>query len=103
MNDVDITALLQKRQVQFIETRTKIESEVTNFLRSLETLDSDIRSKIGYTETKTVKDFLPELWSEPFDIEVYNEQLRTFNELVSRVRSVCDEINKEALRCLMES
>ncbi len=102
MTEKDLESLLRKRQEEFIVTRTQIENEVNTFLKSLETLDEDIKNKIGVDEGKTTRDWLPELWSSKFQIEVYREQLAHLTEYIEKVHSVCDEINKEALRCLTE-
>lgn len=99
MNEIDIEALLHKRQEEFIENRTRIETEVNKFLESLKSTDEDVQRKCQVSD-KTVRDWLPELWSDNFDIEVYEQQLAELNAYIKSVYAVCEQINAEAIKCL---
>lgn len=100
MNSNDVALLVQKRQEQFIETRTIIEREVDGFLQSIRTFDEDVRAKCGTAPGNTARDCLPSLWVEPFDKTVYVNELAVLNDYISKVKAVCDGINREALECL---
>lgn len=100
MDSANIANLLRQRQDEFVEKRTIIESEVNKFLESIAKLDPDVRARCGYVEGAQAKSLLPELWNEPFRIEVYNQQLAGVLSYVKQVSAVCDEINKEAQECL---
>ena len=66
-NDAVAQQLYQQRMNDFIEKRTKIESEVNAFLRSLEVDDEEFRAKCNVQEGLTARDVLPSLWAEEFD------------------------------------
>ncbi len=101
-NNFDIASLIRERQDKFIETRTIIESEVNKFLESIATESEEVRQKFGYVEGASARTLLPELWNEPFRIEVYNQQLSGVLQYVQQVIAVCNEINREALECLRQ-
>lgn len=103
MKEHELAELIRKRQETFIETRTKIETEVNTFLASLENVDTDIKEQVKYNSSMTAKSLLPELWNEPFNMDTYNSQLKELHEFIDRVHSVCDKINQEAMQCLMQS
>lgn len=100
MEAKEIEALLRQRQNKFVEDRTKIETQVDAFFASLQGLDPDIKVKCGVVDNAHARDVLPALWQEPFDEAAYNDQLSKFNAYVAQVRSICDQLNQEALACL---
>lgn len=102
-NPVSVETLLQRRQAEFIEKRTIIESEATKFLESLKLMDEDIKQQINYNPELTARSLFSSLWEEPFSMEKYNQQKAVFDNYVAGVEAVCNEINAEALRCLQES
>lgn len=102
MNSANIANLIRERQDKFVETRTIIEKEVNQFLDSIGKMDADIQEKCGYVAGASAKGLLPELWNEPFNEEVYNNQLSRVLAYINRVQQVCDEINREAIACLQQ-
>lgn len=98
--ETNVAALIQQRQNEFIENRTKIEAEVNKFLKSLETQDADIRQRCNVVDGRTARDVLPSLWAEDFNIETYNAELANLNNYIAYVKQVQDENNREALECL---
>ena len=100
MTEQSVTKLIQDRQNLFIETRTKIETEVDRFLSSLSNLDLDVKAKCGVVDGATCKQLLPALWEEPFSEETYLAQKAKLDEYISQVHTVCDEICQEAIKCL---
>lgn len=100
--DVNVAQLIQSRQNKFIETRTIIDSEVTKFLQSLETLDTNMQEQCKVVPGRTAKDVLPSLWVEPFDIDRYNIELQNLTQYIAGVKSITDSINEEALKCLQQ-
>lgn len=102
MKEHELAELIRKRQENFIETRTKIETEVNTFLASIENVDTDIKEQVEYNSSMTAKNLLPELWNEPFNMDTYKAQLKELNEFIDRVHTICDKINQEAMRCLMQ-
>lgn len=100
MTEQSVTKLIQDRQNLFIETRTKIETEVDRFLSSLSNLDPDVKVKCGVVDDATCKQLLPALWEEPFNEETYLAQKAKLDVYISQVHTVCDEICQEAIKCL---
>lgn len=100
MTEQSVAALIQQREVKFIETRTIIENEVNKFLQSLLSLDADVQQKVGAREGITAKDLLPALWADPFDEATYNQQLSSLMNYIAQVQAICDQINQEARACL---
>lgn len=98
-----VEMLLKRRQDEFIEKRTIIESEVTKFFESLGNLDADIKERINYDPTRNARTELSALWEEPFNMEKYSQQRQVLDQYIALVGSVCDMLNEEALRCLQES
>lgn len=103
MSAVNVEQLIQNRQNQFVETRTIIESEVDKFLRSLENLDLDLQVRCNVKAGVTAKMLLPSLWEEPFNKEKYLAERKAVDTYIAQVKSVCDQINEEALRCLQSA
>ncbi len=96
--------LLTQRQNQFIETRTRIEVEVNNFLNSLIGLDDDIKQAFGYMDSRpTAQQWLPSLWQTPFNMDQYKLELQAFEAYQNKVATIIDKLNEEAIRCLQES
>ena len=92
--------LLRKRQEEFIERRTKIETEVNLFLASIGKMDADIQAECKYNPNVTAKNWLPALWAEPFSKEDYEKQLANFNTYERQVEAICNRLAQEALACL---
>ena len=101
-NDAIAQQLYQKRMNDFIEARTKIESEVNAFLRSLEVDDVEFRERCNVQEGLTARDVLPSLWAEEFDEATYQSELAKLNNYIASVRAISDQLNAEALACLQE-
>lgn len=101
-SEVDVVALQQRVQTQFIERRTIAESEANKFLESLKGMDADIKERINYDPNKTARTELSALWEEPFSETKYNEQKARFDSYVAYVAAICDALNAEASRCLQE-
>lgn len=98
---MDVQAILRARQDAFVETRTRIESEVNKFLESVNQItDKRVTSIPGRPAGNTCREVLPELWNEPFNQTVYDAQVAALNSYIEQVTKVCDIINEEALRCL---
>lgn len=97
---LDVAALKRKKQDDFIEKRTIIEQEVDKFLASISEMDADIKEKCNYDPNYSAKTLLPALWVEPFDEEAYNQQLSRLQNYIAGVKSICDKLNEEALKCL---
>ena len=96
--------LLTQRQNQFIETRTRIEVEVNNFLNSIASLDDNTKQAFGYVDGRDkAQDWLPSLWLTPFNMDQYKLELQAFESYQSRVATLVDKLNEEAIRCLQES
>lgn len=102
LTNEQVQQLIEARKTKFIETRKIIETRVDKFLKSLEVLDDTIKQQINWIPDQTAKTMLPELWSDDFNEEKYQEQLNAFLQYESRIRLVFDEINAEAYRCLQE-
>ena len=98
--DVNVAQLIQDRQNKFIEGRTVTEVEVNKFLKSLEALDDSERIQCKVVVGRTAKDVLPSLWEEPFNVEKYNTELANLQNYIAGVKTFCDQINQEALKCL---
>lgn len=103
MNNVNVEQLIQSRQNKFVETRTIIEAEINKFLQSLEKLDPDIQTRCNVIPGQTAKSLVPSLWEEPFDKDKYAVELAAVDSYIERVKTVCDQINKEALECLQST
>lgn len=101
MSEINVEALLRERQNLFIETRAKIEAEVTAFLESLRAIEDELITPelIGLRDL-TVKDVLPALWKEPFEKNVYAEELKVLSAHVNSLKVIANRLNGEALRCL---
>lgn len=99
-NDAVAQQLYQQRLNSFIETRTKIENEVNRFLKSLEVDDEEFKQACNVQIGTTARDWLPALWEEPFNQEVYEQQLAKLNQYIQAVRTVSDKLQMEALACL---
>lgn len=98
---MDVQAILRARQDAFIETRTRIESEVNKFLESVNQItDKRVTSIPGRPIGNTCREVLPELWNEPFNQAAYDAQVAALKSYIDQVTKVCDIINEEALRCL---
>lgn len=100
MSEVNVEALLRERQNLFIESRTKIEREVTMFLSSLEKINDELIPNQVSLRGKTAKDILPSLWADPFVKTDYQKDLEAFNAHVLEVRMLANKLNGEALKCL---
>lgn len=96
----DVASLIQKRQNDFIEKRTIIESEVNKFLQSLEQQDADIRQKCNVVPGRTARDVLPSLWADEFDETAYQAEYNNLQQYINYVMQIQDENNREALECL---
>lgn len=100
---VDVQSVIKQREAQFVETRTKIEIEVNKFLESLKDIEDEIASIPGRPTGATAREILPELWSDNFNNEIYQEQLARLNSYIASVIAYSDKINEEALACLKAS
>lgn len=97
---MNVEQLKREREAQFVETRTKIEMEVTKFLESIANMDEEAKTACRYNPAYTARNLLPALWIDPFDEKVYNIQLEKLQAYITAVTSVCDRMNEEALKCL---
>lgn len=95
-----IEELYRQRQNKFIESRTVIESEVNQFLRSIEQLDVVFQTELCVIEGQTARDVLPALWEEPFDNERYLTQRALLDERITKATQLRDKLNAEAMQCL---
>ena len=100
MANATVAQLLRQRQEEFIERRTKIETEVNMFLKSIGNMDADIQAECKYNPEYTARHWLPALWQEPFDPETYKKQLANFNAYERQVDSICNRLAQEAMVCL---
>ena len=96
----NVSQLLQERQNMFIECRTRIESEVNQFLQSLERQDEDIKQRCNVVPGRTAKDVLPSLWAPEFDEQQYQVELANLNNYINAVIQIQNQNNQEALQCL---
>lgn len=95
-----IEELYRQRQNKFIESRTVIESEVNQFLRSIEQLDVVFQTELCVIAGQTARDVLPALWEEPFDNERYSTQRALLDERITKATQLRDKLNAEAIQCL---
>lgn len=100
MDKASFNALYQQKQNKFIETRTIIETNVNNFLRSLEELSEEDQQRLNVIKGQTARDILPTLWAEPFNEATYQVELDAFNKYKERVMVLCDEYYTKAVEWL---
>lgn len=95
-----IEELYRQRQNKFIESRTVIESEVNQFLRSIEQLDAVFQAELNVVDGQTARDVLPALWEEPFNNDNYLAERAVLDARIVKATQLRDKLNAEAMQCL---
>jgi hypothetical protein len=98
------SAELQKiYREKFIKIRTKYEMAISNFAEGIKKVDlSQLEGKIEFPEDMSLKTFIPELYKDIPDKDIYLKQYNRTNEFFSNVNRVIKQINEEACKCLSE-
>ena len=96
----DAQEALKKRTTQFIETRSVIQQSIDNYLKKLKSVDPELLKGIKPLRGSCAKEVVSALWEEPFNQDLYQQQLSEFNEFVNAVDAVAQQLADEAMKLL---
>lgn len=90
-----------KERDLFIETRSRQEQEVDEFLKRFKTLPAQYRQQFTLIQDDTTyKTLFPSLFEQPVNEEAYAEEFARFDNFITQVRVFEDSINEKAREVL---
>lgn len=94
---------LEKKETErFISERTKIETRIDSWGKSLYKVPREALQDITLPPEITLRALVPELYVDSPNQEVVNTQLDFLNELIEKINKISYEYNERALRCLQQ-
>ena len=94
--------LLRSYREKFLADRAKQEMQIKAWADKLLKVDPFLLKDIELPEVISLQSFIPELYKESPDPEVYNEQYDKMIAVFSQVNAIADSYNQEAKKCLLE-
>lgn len=102
-NDIILAErLIEKRETEFIEHRVWISQWVKKLMQNVKEMDSSLLQGVSIPEGNTAEELLPALFTKPFNLEAYTEQVKVVNVLQENLDRIGAERNRRALELLSE-